>query len=69
MTKKPVVDIEEVLIYGHTVRAENSQDPMRVFWAPVARKLRILREGETEWEDVRIIHDDVKNQYVHDDRE
>ena len=58
MTKKPVVDIEEVVVYGHVVK-HYPNDVSRIEWDKIGTKLRILREGETEWEDVPRRHEDL----------
>ena len=58
MTKKPVVDIEEVIVYGHVTK-HYPNGVSRVVWDKVGTKLRFLREGETEWEEVTRRHEDV----------
>lgn len=58
MTKKPVVDIEEVVMYGHVVK-NYPNGTSQIEWDKVGTKLRFLREGETEWEDVVRRTDDL----------
>lgn len=58
MTKKPVVDIEEVVIYGHVTK-HYPNGASRIVWDKVGTKLRFLREGETEWEEVKRTHQDL----------
>lgn len=67
MTKKPVVDIEEVVVYGHVTK-HYPNGVSRIEWDKVGTKLRFLREGETEWEDVVTRKQDLF-EYYYDERE